>query len=60
MGKYSPTVSAQMEHVDTSSIDSFPSIPFLPNPLVLDEGGKNISIVTDTQWQQKRDWIEKQ
>ena len=25
---------------------NLPSIPFLPNPLVLDEGGKNIPIIT--------------
>lgn len=52
--------SAQTLHSDSLRIDSLPSIPFLPDPLVLDEGGKNIPIVNKKQWQQKRDWIRKQ
>ncbi|MEO6289984.1 MAG: alpha/beta fold hydrolase [Ginsengibacter sp.] len=38
--------------------DKMPSIPFLPNPLVLDEGGKNIPVTTNQQWQQKRQWMK--
>lgn len=38
--------------------DTMPSIPFLPNPLVLDEGGKNIPVTTNQQWQQKRQWMK--
>ena len=37
-----------------------PSLPFLPDPLLLDEGGKNISVTTMEQWRQKRIWIEKE
>ncbi len=40
--------------------DRMPSIPFLPDPLVLDEGGKNIPITTKAQWQEKREWMRKQ
>ncbi|MEO6704832.1 MAG: prolyl oligopeptidase family serine peptidase, partial [Ginsengibacter sp.] len=36
-----------------------PSIPFLPDPLILEEGTKNIPITTVKQWQQKRDWMKK-
>ena len=37
--------------------DAMPSIPFLPDPLVLDEGGANIPIKTMAQWKKKRAWI---
>jgi len=40
--------------------DAMPSIPFLPDPLVLDEGGKNIPIKTMEQWQEKREWMKKE
>jgi cephalosporin-C deacetylase-like acetyl esterase len=40
--------------------DKLPSIPFLPDPLILDEGGKNIPITTNEQWQEKRKWIAEQ
>jgi cephalosporin-C deacetylase-like acetyl esterase len=40
--------------------DRMPSIPFLPDPLVLDEGGKNIPITTMAQWKEKREWMRKQ
>jgi len=35
--------------------DSLPSLPFLPDPLVIDEGGKNIPVSTMEQWKQKRE-----
>jgi dienelactone hydrolase len=38
--------------------ERMPSIPFLPNPLVLDEGGKNIPVKTAEQWKQKRKQME--
>ena len=38
--------------------DLMPSIPFLPDPLVLDEGGKNIPITTKSQWKEKRQWMK--
>ncbi len=37
-----------------------PSIPFLPDPLILDEAGRNIPVETPEQWQQKRLWIAEQ
>jgi len=40
--------------------DTMPSIPFLPDPLVLDEGGENIPIKTMEQWQEKREWMKKE
>ncbi len=40
--------------------DRMPSIPFLPDPLILDEGGKNIPVKTMAQWQEKREWMKKQ
>lgn len=39
--------------------DLMPSIPFLPDPLVLDEGGKNIPVKTTKQWNEKREWMKK-
>lgn len=40
--------------------DRMPSIPFLPDPLVIDEGGKNIPVKTMAQWKEKREWMKKQ
>ncbi len=40
--------------------DNMPSIPFLPDPLILDEGGKNIPVTTMEQWQEKRKWMKEQ
>jgi len=40
--------------------DQMPSIPFLPDPLILDEGGKNISITSIAQWKEKRQWMKEQ
>jgi cephalosporin-C deacetylase-like acetyl esterase len=40
--------------------DKMPSIPFLPDPLILDEGGKNIPITSMAQWQEKRRWMKEQ
>lgn len=40
--------------------DRMPSIPFLPDPLVLDEGGKNIPVKTMAQWKEKREWMKSQ
>lgn len=40
--------------------DQMPSLPFLPDPLVLDEGGKNIPVVTMEQWYKKREQIKEQ
>ncbi len=40
--------------------DAMPSIPFLPDPLLLDEGEKNIPVTTIAQWREKRDWMSKE
>ena len=40
--------------------DQMPSIPFLPNPLIQDEGGKNIPITSAAQWKEKRAWMKEQ
>ena len=40
--------------------DRLPSIPFLPDPLVLDQGGRNIPVTSLEQWQDKREWIKQQ
>jgi len=37
-----------------------PSIPFLPDPLILDEGGKNIPVKTKAQWKKKRELMKEQ
>lgn len=39
---------------------SLPTLPFLPDPLILDEGGKNIPVKTVEQWMEKRRWIVEQ
>lgn len=39
--------------------DKMPSLPFLPDPLIIDQGGKNIPVVTYQQWQEKREEIKK-
>ncbi|WP_246255495.1 alpha/beta fold hydrolase [Cyclobacterium plantarum] len=40
--------------------DSLPDLPFLPDPLILDEGGRQIPVETMEQWQAKREWIQEQ
>ncbi|GEO03776.1 hypothetical protein AAE02nite_14400 [Adhaeribacter aerolatus] len=42
------------------NFEALPSIPFLPNPLVLDEGRKNIPVKTPAQWQEQREYFKKQ
>ena len=39
---------------------NMPSIPFLPDPLILQEGTANIPIQSPEQWDQKKDWIKNQ
>ena len=39
--------------------DELPNLPFLPDPLILDEGGDNIPVETMEQWNQKREQIKK-
>lgn len=38
--------------------EQMPSIPFLPDPLVIDEGGQNIPVKTKEQWKEKRKWMK--
>ena len=40
--------------------DQMPSIPFLPDPLVLNKNGKDFPITTKEQWREKREWIKKE
>ena len=40
--------------------DQMPSVPFLPDPLVLDEGTKNVPVTTREQWKEKREWMKRQ
>ncbi|HOF21001.1 MAG TPA: alpha/beta fold hydrolase [Bacteroidales bacterium] len=35
-------------------------INFLPDPLILDEGGRNIPVKTKKQWREKREWMKRQ
>lgn len=37
-----------------------PSFPYLPDPLVIDEKGKNIPVTTMAQWKKKRQWMKKE
>jgi hypothetical protein len=60
IGIYSSTGFAQKVQFDSAGIKNLRSIPFLPDPLVIDEGGKNIPVVTPSQWKQKQDWIREQ
>lgn len=43
---------------DSLSINYLPSIPFLPNPLMINKGGNDIPITTIRQWGRKRQWIK--
>lgn len=40
--------------------DAMPNLPFLPNPLILDEGGENIPVTTIKEWLKKRDQMKTQ
>ena len=42
------------------NFDALPSIPFLPDPLVTDEGGKDIPVKTLSQWNEQREYIKQQ
>ncbi len=39
--------------------DALPSLPFLPDPLIIDEGGRNILVTTIPEWNLKRAEIKK-
>ena len=38
--------------------DQMPTLPFLPDPLIIDEGRKNIPVESMAQWQMKREQIK--
>jgi dienelactone hydrolase len=40
--------------------DQMPSIPLLPDPLVLDEGARNVPVTSMEQWKEKREWMKRQ
>ena len=40
--------------------DKMPSLPFLPDPMIIDEGGSNIPVKTMEQWLEKREWLKEQ
>ena len=40
--------------------NTMPTLPFLPDPLIINEGTTNQPVTTLEQWQQKRQWIQKQ
>ena len=40
--------------------DKMPSIPFLPNPLIMDEGNSNTPVTSMGQWEMQRDWMREQ
>lgn len=40
--------------------NKMPSIPFLPDPLIMDEGGENIPITTQEQWRVQKEWMKEQ
>jgi len=42
------------------NFDPMPSIPFLPDPLLIDQGGKNIPVSDSSQWKEKRQWMKEQ
>ena len=39
--------------------DELPSLPFLPDPLIIDQGGTNIPVETMAQWKMKREEMKK-
>lgn len=42
------------------NFESLPSIPFLPDPLVIDEGGKDIPVESLSQWKEQRKYLKQQ
>ena len=61
-GRVSPLDATWKEWLERTGelppdFDAMPSLPYLPDPLCLDEGGKNIPVSTMHQWQEKREWM---
>lgn len=40
--------------------DRMPSLPFLPDPLIIDEGRTDTPVRTINQWNEKREWMRNQ
>ena len=38
--------------------DQLPSLPFLPDPMILHEGNNEVPVTSLAQWEQKRSWIQ--
>jgi len=50
--------SQAQHHVDSADIKDLPSNPFLPDPLLMDNGGKQIQITTQRQWDTQAERIK--
>ena len=64
-GKVSPLDATWQDWVRRTGelppdFNELPSLPFLPEPLILDQGGTNIPVKTTVQWQEKRKWMQQQ
>lgn len=53
-------LSARALYQDSIRIGSLPSVALLPDPLVLDEGGRSAQVNSISQWLEKRKWIGQQ
>ncbi|GEP89091.1 Alpha/beta hydrolase family protein [Chitinophaga terrae (ex Kim and Jung 2007)] len=51
---------AQRLAEDSLRIDKLPALPFLPDPLLTDEGGANTPVQTIGQWEARKKWIREQ
>ncbi|MGC1869602.1 MAG: alpha/beta fold hydrolase [Acidobacteriaceae bacterium] len=40
--------------------EAMPSIPFLPNPLMYSENGRQIAVTNEVQWNRQKQWIRAQ
>ena len=64
-GRVSPLDATWRDWLDRTGelppdFDSMPSLPYLPDPLMLDEGAGNNPITTTAQWLKKREWMKKE
>src|SRR5699024_11103746 len=58
MGLVAINTSAQTLEADSQMISKLPSLPFLPTPLIVDEGGEKMPLRTPVQWKEKSRWIK--
>lgn len=42
------------------NFDEMPSIPFLPNPLIMEEGTRDTPVTSMNQWEEQKKWMRKQ